>query len=82
MSLEIASRQVEGVTVVDVSGNLRPRTDGTGLLLSKFVSELLDKGNKQIVLNLKAVEKHDNSGVGDPVASLDASRTRSANSSL
>ena len=74
MPLKVATRQLDGITVVDVSGRLGPRYDVSGHLLSQFVKELLEKGNKQILLNLKEVTSHDNSGVGELVASLKAIR--------
>jgi anti-anti-sigma factor len=74
MSLEVAARQVGGITVVDVNGNLWPRTDKSGHLLSKLVKDLVENGNKRILLNLKGVKEHDNSGVGELVASLKAIR--------
>lgn len=74
MPLELAARQVERITVVDVSGNLWPRTDKGGHVLSEFVQDLAQKGSKQILLNLKGVKEHDNSGVGELVSSLKAIR--------
>jgi anti-anti-sigma factor len=62
------------ITVVDVSGNLWPRTDKGGHVLSEFVQDLAEKESKQILLNLKGVKEHDNSGVGELVASLKAIR--------
>jgi anti-anti-sigma factor len=76
MPLEVAARQVEGITVVDVSGNLWPRTDKGGHILGEFVQDLAEKGSKQILLNLKGVREHDNSGVGELVACLKAMRAQ------
>jgi anti-sigma B factor antagonist len=76
MPLEVAARQVERITVVDVSGNLWPRTDKGGHVLSEFVQDLAEKGSKQILLNLKGVRQHDNSGVGELVACLKAMRAQ------
>jgi anti-sigma B factor antagonist len=76
MSLAIASREIDGIAVVDVSGNLRPRSENSDRVLSPFVTELLQKGNKKILLNLKGVEKHDNSGVGELVAILNSVRNQ------
>jgi len=53
MPLEVAARQVERITVVDVSGNLWPRTDKGCHVLSEFVQDLAENGSKQILLNLK-----------------------------
>jgi|SRR5580700_7214179 anti-anti-sigma factor len=76
MPLEVAVRQVEGIMVVDVAGNLWPRTDKGGHVLSEFVQDLAEKGSKQILLNLKGVREHDNSGVGELVACLKAMRAQ------
>jgi anti-anti-sigma factor len=76
MPLELAARQVERITVVDVSGNLWPRTDKGGHVLSEFVQDLAEKGSKQILLNLQGVMQHDNSGVGELVACLKAMRAQ------
>jgi hypothetical protein len=53
MTIEVAARQVEGITVVDVAGNLWPRTDKGGHMLSELVQDLAEKGSRQILLNLK-----------------------------
>jgi anti-anti-sigma factor len=76
MPLEVAARQVERITVVDVSGNLWPRTDKGGHVLSEFVQDLAEKGSKQILLNLQGVMQHDDSGVGELVACLKAMRAQ------
>src|SRR5580693_271228 len=76
MPLEVAVRQVEGIMVVDVAGNLWPRTDKGGHVLSEFVQDLAEKGSQQILLNLKGVRQHDNSGVGELVACLKAMRAQ------
>jgi anti-anti-sigma factor len=76
LPLEVAARQVERITVVDVSGNLWPRTDKGGHVLSEFVQDLAEKGSKQILLNLQGVMQHDNSGVGELVACLKAMRAQ------
>ena len=61
---------------MDVNGNLWPRTDKSGHLLSKLVKDLVENGNKRILLNLKEVKEHDNSGVGELVGSLKAMRAQ------
>jgi hypothetical protein len=47
MPLDVAARQVERITVVDVSGNLWPRTDKGGHVLSEFVQDLAQKGRNK-----------------------------------
>jgi len=56
------TRQVEGITVLDVRGRI---TAGEGSeMLSKRVSDLIQAGNKRIVLNLYEVDYVDTCGVG------------------
>jgi anti-sigma B factor antagonist len=60
------SRQVNGVTIVDLSGRI---TLGEGsVILRDSVRDLLSKGNKQIVLNLADVSYIDSSGIGELVS--------------
>jgi anti-sigma B factor antagonist len=63
--MRTATRQVEDVVVLDISGRI---TLGEGnVVLRETVRELVDKGNKKIVLNLGDVQYMDSSGVGELV---------------
>jgi len=63
--MQTATRQVGGVTVVDVSGRI---TLGEGnVILREIVRDLAEKGKKAIVLNLGEVQYIDSSGVGELV---------------
>jgi len=63
--MQTATREVEGIVVVDISGRI---THGEGnARLRDVIRELLDKGNRQIVLNLGEVHYVDSSGVGELV---------------
>ena len=65
MKMKISVRQVGDVTVLDISGRI---TLGEGnVALRKIVRDLLDKGNKKILLNLGEVQYVDSSGVGELV---------------
>ena len=64
--MEIAERNVGGVTIIDVSGKLVAAED-PGRLKDKVVS-LLSQDRKQIVLNLGNVSYVDSSGLGEMVA--------------
>ncbi len=55
-------QQIDGVSIVKVNGRVA-LGDGDGALLAK-VHELLDSGQRHIVLNLEAVPYMDSSGVG------------------
>lgn len=66
MTMKASSRQVNGVTIVDLSGRI---TLGEGsVILRDTVRDLLSKGNKQIVLNLADVSYIDSSGIGELVS--------------
>jgi anti-sigma B factor antagonist len=62
------TRQVEGITVVDVRGRI---TAGEGSeMLRKRINDLIQAGNKRIVLNLCDVEYVDTCGIGELVRIL------------
>lgn len=63
VKMEATTRQVEGVTVVDVVGRI---TLGEGnVVVREIVRDLLEKGNRKIILNLGRVDYVDSSGVGE-----------------
>ncbi len=65
MSVKIGTREVEGVTIVDLSGRIT-LGDETGKL-RETVRSLLNKGVKKIVLNFADVSYIDSTGVGELV---------------
>jgi len=66
VTMKANSRQVNGVTIVDLSGRI---TLGEGsVILRDSVRDLLSKGSKQIVLNLADVSYIDSSGIGELVS--------------
>jgi len=68
VSMKIATRQVDGVTVLDLSGRI---TLGEGSVqLRDAVKDLVAKGHKKIVLNLGDVSYMDSSGVGELVTAF------------
>ncbi len=68
MSMKASSRQIDGVTVVDLSGRI---TLGEGsIVLKDTVRDLLSKGNKKLLLNLGDVNYIDSSGIGELVAAF------------
>ncbi|ANM28629.1 anti-sigma factor antagonist [Acidobacteria bacterium Mor1] len=64
--MKTAVRQIGHVTVMDVSGKI---TIGEGdvVLRNKFI-ELLETGNKHVLLNLEKVSYMDSAGIGELVA--------------
>ena len=68
MSVKISTRQVDGVTVLDMSGRI---TLGEGsVTLRDTVRDLLSKGQKHILLNLGDVTYIDSSGIGELVSAF------------
>jgi len=68
VSMRINTREVQGVTILDISGRIT-LGDETGTLRDA-VRDLLSKGIKKIVLNLADVSYIDSTGVGELVGSL------------
>ena len=72
MSMKATNRQVEGVSVVDMSGRI---TLGEGsVVLRDTIRDLIGKGNKKILLNLGDVTYIDSSGIGELVSAFIAVR--------
>ena len=68
MSMKFKTRQVDGVTVLDLSGRI---TLGEGsVTLREAVQDLLSKGSKHILLNLGNVDYIDSSGIGELVTAF------------
>jgi len=66
MSLKLNTRQVNDVTVIDVSGRI---TLGEGSsVIRDAMRDLIARGNKKILLNLGDVSYIDSSGVGELVS--------------
>jgi anti-sigma B factor antagonist len=65
VKMETKTREIGDVVVIDVSGRI---TVGEGnVMLRDIVRELVERQNKQIVLNLNEVSYIDSSGVGELV---------------
>ena len=72
MTLKSTTRQVDGVTILDMSGRV---TLGEGsVVLRDTVRDILGKGNKKILLNLGDVTYIDSSGIGELVSAFTAVR--------
>jgi anti-sigma B factor antagonist len=66
VSMKATLRQVDGITVVDMSGRI---TLGEGCTqLRELVREQLGKGTKHLLLNLADVTYIDSSGIGELVS--------------
>jgi anti-sigma B factor antagonist len=67
-------REVETITIVDLSGRI---SLGEGsALLRRTVRDLLDNGHTKILLNLGDVNYIDSSGIGELVSGFTAVRSR------
>jgi anti-sigma B factor antagonist len=72
--MKASTRQVNGVTIVDLSGRI---TLGEGsVILRDTVRDLLGKGNKKILLNLGDVSYIDSSGIGELVSAYTTVRNQ------
>jgi anti-sigma B factor antagonist len=70
MSMKLTTREVSGVSIVDLSGKI---TLGEGgVALREEVRKLLAEGKKKIVLNLAEVNYIDSSGLGELVSAYTA----------
>src|SRR5947209_582889 len=72
--MNASSRHVNGVTVVDMSGRI---TLGEGgVVLRDTVHDLLDKGDKKILLNLGDITYIDSSGIGELIGAFTSVRNK------
>ena len=74
MALTIASREVDGVTVLDLSGRI---TLGEGSVqVRDTIRDQIGKGSKSILLNLGDVNYIDSSGIGELVSAYTTVRNQ------
>ena len=74
MSMKSMTRQVNGITIVDLSGRI---TLGEGsVLLRDMVRDLVTKGQRKILLNLGDVTYIDSSGIGELVSAFTTVRNQ------
>ncbi|MBV8476997.1 MAG: STAS domain-containing protein [Acidobacteria bacterium] len=74
MTMKSNTRQIDGVTIVDISGRI---TLGEGsIILRDTVRDLISKGNKKILLNLGDVNYIDSSGIGELVSAFTTVRNQ------
>ena len=72
MTMKSSTRQVDGVTIIDLSGRI---TLGEGSsVLRDLVRQTVAKGNKKILLNLGDVTYIDSSGIGELVSAFTSVR--------
>jgi anti-sigma B factor antagonist len=72
VTMKSSTRQVDGVTIIDLSGRI---TLGEGSsVLRDLVRQTVAKGNKKILLNLGDVTYIDSSGIGELVSAFTSVR--------
>ena len=72
--MKASTRQVDGITVVDLSGRI---TLGEGsVVLRDTVRDLLAKGDRKMLLNLGDVTYIDSSGIGELVSAFTTVRNQ------
>ena len=72
MTMKTSSRQVDGVTVVDLSGSIT--LDEGSATLRKTVKGLAQQGSRRIVLNLSGVTAMDSTGIGELISAYTSVR--------
>ena len=76
MALTIASREVDGVVVLDLSGRI---TLGEGSVqLRDEIRALIGKGKKNVLLNMGEVNYIDSSGLGELVSAYTTAKNQQA----
>jgi anti-sigma B factor antagonist len=68
MGIQVTTRQVGDVSVVDVVGRITLGEGGS--TLREIIQDLVSKGNKKVLLNLGEVSYIDSSGIGELVSAF------------
>ena len=76
MAIKAVTRQVNDVTIVDVSGQIK-LGDGSAELRDT-VKDLLSKGHKKILINLAEVNYIDSAGIGELISAYTSARNQGA----
>jgi len=80
VALTIATRELDGVTILDLSGRI---TLGEGAVqLREAIRELISKGVKNILVGLGEVNYIDSSGLGELVSSFTTAKNQGADLKL
>jgi anti-sigma B factor antagonist len=80
VALALASREVDGVTVLELSGRI---TLGEGSVqLRDAIRDLIGKGQRNILLDLGEVTYIDSSGLGELVSAYTTARNQGASLKL
>jgi anti-sigma B factor antagonist len=68
VTMKSSTRQVDGVTIVDLSGHLT--LDEGSTKLRDTIKQIAGEGRKQVLLNLGEVQYIDSSGIGELVSAF------------
>ena len=74
MSMKASTRQIQDVTVVDLSGQIK-LGEGSSVLRDT-VKDLLSKGQRKILLNLADITYIDSSGIGELISAFTSTRNQ------
>jgi anti-sigma B factor antagonist len=72
--MKASTRQVQDVTVVDLSGQIKLGEGGS--ILRETVKDLLAKGHKKILLNLGEITYIDSAGIGELISAFTSTRSQ------
>ena len=67
-----STRQVDGVTIVELSGRIT--LDEGSAALRETLKQLIDQGQKRVLLNMSKVQFIDSSGIGELVSAFTSAR--------
>ena len=67
-----STRQVDGVTIVDLSGRIT--LDEGSAALRETIKQLIGQGQKRVLLNMSKVQYIDSSGIGELVSAFTSAR--------
>ncbi len=74
MTMKASTRQVDGVSIIDLSGRI---TLGEGsVVLRDTIRDVVGQGSKKILLNLADVTYIDSSGIGELVSAFTTVRNQ------
>jgi len=74
VSMKFNTRQVDGITILDLSGRI---TLGDGsVTLRDAIRDLVNKGSKSILLNLGDISYIDSSGIGELVSAFTTTKNQ------
>ncbi len=77
MSLTVGQREVDGVTIIDLSGRITLGDESSGKL-RKTVQDVLAQGKKKILLYLGDTSYIDSSGLGELVSTYTTASNQGA----